>query len=848
MRKILVIFLFIYFVIFPYLSQCQQFPYSTNKDYLTIWNGREYVPFFMKGINLGIAIPGTFPGELGASRQQYWKWFEAIKQAGFNCIRLYTLHYPRFYEILDSFNNINKQNPLLFIQGIWLDEKEDDSLDLYSMTDDFIKEIEDNVSCVHGDRTIPYRQGKAYGDYIIDVSQWCLGYIIGREVYPSEIIKTNNNNYNITEYSGIHFSIKNATASEVWFTHKLDYLVEYEQKNYNTQRPVSISSWPTLDPIAHKEEQNRQEDTTYVDLSKILLNNAPAGLFISYHAYPYYPDFVSLQSDYQNYSDIYGYNSYKGYLNELKSHYKNFPLIIAEYGVPSSWGIAHYSTSGMNHGGFDEEEQGNTNIRLLNTIRTTGCGGGIQFSWIDEWFKRTWITDDIDYINESRVLWHNITSAEQNFGLVSFKNKSELKSIEEFDTISDIKELTADANYSFFELELLLKNPLDNIDDMWIVFDTYGDSIGESLLPTGVKIPFRSEFALNIKNYSATLYVTEAYDIFGIWHKTASDKQLFHSILSDGKPWYIVRWKNNSGHSDVQYIGNLKVNYDFQRESSRDGVIIGEDKIRIKIPWSLLNVVAPDKLKVFNDNRNTPIKEDTVTDGFNIGIYYKEKWYKTEKRYKWDLWNKIEDSTIYERFKTSYYIMKERLQEINTPAISYVDTFVFDNNSFPFILENGKSVLNNDFDLDGNTMISLIVEQAKNGYVEMYDNGKFVYYPSINFSETDSFRYCIFDGYSLSKPNTVVIKANYINNVENIVNNDGIEESFIITPNPAVDKIKVQSTYKFDKLFLFDNEGRLIYSEDIKDNKPIDISKYDNGSYMVVLKKDNRYYTRKFIK
>jgi len=132
--------------------------------------------------------------------------------------------------------------------------------------------------------------------------------------------------------------------------------------------------------------------------------------------------------------------------------------------------------------------------------------------------------------------------------------------------------------------------------------------------------------------------------------------------------------------------------------------------------------------------------------------------------------------------------------------------------------------------------------------VEMYDNGKFVYYPSINFSETDSFRYCIFDGYSLSKPNTVVIKANYINNVENIVNNDGIEESFIITPNPAVDKIKVQSTYKFDKLFLFDNEGRLIYSEDIKDNKPIDISKYDNGSYMVVLKKDNRYYTKKLIK
>jgi hypothetical protein len=46
--------------------------------------------------------------------------------------------------------------------------------------------------------------------------------------------------------------------------------------------------------------------------------------------------------------------------------------------------------------------------------------GGIQFSWIDEWLKRTWITDPIDNIAESRILWHNVAAAEQNYGLVSF--------------------------------------------------------------------------------------------------------------------------------------------------------------------------------------------------------------------------------------------------------------------------------------------------------------------------------------------------------------------------------------------------------------------------------------------
>lgn len=38
-----------------------RYPFSTNKSELTIWNGSEYVPFFIKGINLGIAKPGTFP-------------------------------------------------------------------------------------------------------------------------------------------------------------------------------------------------------------------------------------------------------------------------------------------------------------------------------------------------------------------------------------------------------------------------------------------------------------------------------------------------------------------------------------------------------------------------------------------------------------------------------------------------------------------------------------------------------------------------------------------------------------------------------------------------------------------
>ena len=56
----------------------------------------------------------------------------------------------------------------------------------------------------------PERQGKAYGLYTTDVSKWCLAYIIGREVYPGEILTTNENNGGITSFTGNHFSIESA--------------------------------------------------------------------------------------------------------------------------------------------------------------------------------------------------------------------------------------------------------------------------------------------------------------------------------------------------------------------------------------------------------------------------------------------------------------------------------------------------------------------------------------------------------------------------------------------------------------------------------------------------------------
>lgn len=825
------------------------YPFSTDKTHLTIWNGSEYVPFFIKGVNLGIAVPGTFPGEMAATAADYTKWFKQIKEAGFNCIRVYTLHYPRFFEALSAYNHANPENPLLFLQGVWLEEElAGYKHNLYFLSNAFKQEIEENVDCVHGKKVIPMRVGKAYGAYTTDVSAWCLGYIIGREVYPEEVNTTNTINLLIDKFEGNYLKIKNASASEAWFTSMLDHTVSYEQTNYKTQRPVSVSSWPTLDPITHKEEINREEDTAKVDLSKIELSAlSKAGFFISYHAYPYYPDFIGRQSSYKTFIDDYGLNNYKGYLTDLKSHYQQYPLIIAEYGVPSSWVIAHYTSSGMNHGGFDEFSQGLTNIRLLTTIKETLCGGGIQFSWIDEWFKKTWITDPIDYIADSRVLWHNVASAEQNFGLVSFEKEIYKDTLIKYNSLNPISHVNAMVNYKSFDLEIGLKKPLDIPDQMWIALDTYSPTLGESISPAGDKMPIRAEYALHITNYSAKLYVTQAYDLFGIWHNFSDPLQLYHTIATDGAPWNIVRMRNNSYYSDVQYIGNLQVNYDFQPYSSKDGVTISDDKITVRLPWSYINVVSPDQIKVFNDDRSTNIKEDVVSDGFLPAVYYKSKWYTPENRYKWEPWVRITDYSSMERLKTSYYVMQDNLTKFNTSAVAVKDSFKFEGPSFPVTVNMSDGLLKNDFDLDGSSLVSLVTENPANGRIYLNNDGSFDYIPNQGFTGMDSLMYCVYDGYTLSQPNVAYLFVAH--NISNNEWNRPIIDGLDLSPNPCSDMMMIKSEENISSVQIFTINGKLVETIFVNSNEySLNVSGYHTGVYLAVAKTNGAVLSKKFIK
>jgi hypothetical protein len=649
-------------------------PFKTMDDYIGVYDGKKYNPVFLKGINLSVALPGTQAGELDITRTQYMDWFNRLSELGANSVRVYTLHRPAFYSALEEFNLSHPEKPLYVLHGIWYDD-ENPEKDLFLNSRNFDETIKENIDCVHGNKTISQRYGRAYGTFKNDISPWVVGWLIGREIIPIEVGISNQKNSDKTSYRGRYLKISNATPTEVWATTHMDNVLTYEKDNYNIERPVSISSWPTLDPIKHPTEPDYfDEDTESLDITKIDFSLATAGIFATYHAYPYYPSFINDDPVYNTFYDEQGVNNYLGYLTDLKKYYKKMPLIIGEYGVPSSWGNAHSSPSGMNHGGHDEISQGNFDARMLKTIYDTKSAGGFLFALIDEWWKRTWIVDELAFPRNRYPLWHNITSPEQNFGLIAFDPKTSqytaLSPIRKTGTKIDQVLGATDAEY--FHLRVKLNSPLQNGEEITIGYDTYRDDLGESVLPNKVSTSRRNEIALNIKVPAvAQLFVTQAYDLYRIWHQASGPQQLYHSIATNGAPWMPVRWQNDQVYSsndglfsfpeETQEIGKLTIRNSSQPATILDAVVFDNSTIDIRIPWTLLQFTDPSTLSVMNDDRVTMGRETTISEGIGVSISTADSIIETV-RYKWSSWDRVPAYKI--REKKSMEIFGRALQAL----------------------------------------------------------------------------------------------------------------------------------------------------------------------------------------
>lgn len=666
-----------------------------GKDYYVYAEGK-WEKKFIKGVNMGAAKPGDFPGDLAISKAEYLRWFKYISEMNAEVIRVYTTLKPDFYDALYLYNKTAKK-PLYLMQGVWV--KEEDIAELHDaykdgerILNEFIKDASDLVDVLHGDSKLPIKNGFADGEYNSDVSEYVIGWILGIEWDPDFVNGTNINNLDKASYEGDYLYTDNASPFEAFLCHVGDKVIEYETDKYGTQRPVSFSNWPTTDMLSHPNEPYEEEDFVSVNMEHIKAREIfKPGVFASYHIYPYYPEFMNYQRDYATFKDDDGkVNTYKAYLRDLMSHH-TMPVLVAEFGVPASRGMAHLNIHmGYNQGYHDEKEQGIILEKLLQDIYDEGYCGGLVFAWQDEWFKRTWNTMDFD-IPERRPFWSNTQTNEQEFGLLAFDPG--IESICDVDgKVSDWEgdapvyigtnvNLYVKSDEKYLYLMLDTKDFDFNKDRIAIPIDTIDGQGNLKNISNNINFSRPADFMIEIYGQNKSrIWVDTYYDSFQYMYGeqlrliplNPSQKVKGSGIFS---PIYLCLSKKLFLPQDKTNIPFLKYETGFLQYGSANPKDEGgnslsdfcekDEKIEIRIPWQLLNVTDPSTKSVFEDFHQTQKFSSQNIDGFHLGAGILKEGQANEMIemgfYSWEPWDV---PTFHERLKPSYYILQDAFRRI----------------------------------------------------------------------------------------------------------------------------------------------------------------------------------------
>lgn len=596
---------------------------------------------FVVGANLGVALPGRYPTEFAAKREDYARWLEQMGAAGINVVRAYTILPPEFYQALAEYDFEHSERPVYLLQGIWAELPASGNLLEPAYSGALKREIRDAVDVVAGRAVLPARPGSAAGAYSADVSPFTLGYLFGREWEPEAVEATDSANPTVSRYDGILINVPRGSPTEVWLAGMLDFLAQYEAVTYGTQHPVAFVNWLPLDPMFHPTEyadrwRTRESDNDIVTVNPLSLQTTPAlraGYFAAYHAYPYYPDFVFLDSAYRSYRNPRGEpDNYASYLSDLKRHHAGLPLLVAEFGVPSSRGNAHHNWLGMDHGGHNESEQARLDLRMLSAIHDQGCAGGVVFAWLDEWFKRNWLVDEFAVPPDRTRLWHNVQNPEQCFGLVKFGREFVAIDGETGDWTGrpvarggeGIRALWLAADEEYLYVRLDLGRPLDwSSQRIGLAIDTYDPRLGNRRLgPFGLDCANGTEFLVLLDDTTkAEVLVDSAYSPFldpnqpgrrRLRMVASSDGVFTSERLFSNYPRFTPR-----GESVPVYVteyGRLR----FGRSAdntladwyAKDGVV------EMRLAWGLLNVSDPSSFQVLQDDTLVPDLQSVTTAGF----------------------------------------------------------------------------------------------------------------------------------------------------------------------------------------------------------------------------------------
>ena len=585
--------------------------YAQNKKIYIYDENKNSKEFFIKGINLGAAMPGKEFTEFPMSKNVYLNWFNEMEDLHVNTVRIYTLFPPVFYEALYEFNK-SATDPIYLFQEIWPEEdplNSDYLNEAYNSS--YRTEIKNVVDAIHGNGNIALRQNRAYGLYRFDVSEYLLGYLVGREMEPEEVVATDELNRGYLYQGDYIFSESNASPTESWLAASCDYVLQIEE-TYKNRPMVGIVSWPTLDPISHDSEWNQTgdkalqyNDKAVVDIDHIAVNSDQVtGFFGAYHIYPNYPDFMNNDSEYAAYKDDEGTFRYGGYLKDFMEQNTKYPAIVAEYGISTSMYTAHISPDGYHHGGLNEEQQADGMIRMTKSIIKEGYSGAIIFEWMDEWTKKTWTTEPYMIPYNRNLFWHNAMDPEQNYGLIKYKSDLSIlnelalayQNKNEEDGVRTIR-VGQDASYVYVDIDF--KNVVSADQEFSLTISTNSEE-------SGIDYP---EFVVYF-NKKAKILVNPGYNwLKGHYMARNHDFSEYEELIQLTNQENIDR----NGKFTPEKAQNLSDLRKGSFEIPQNQVQVEDHHVTFRLPYGMLGISDPSSLMILSDYTNQiPTTRDEI--------------------------------------------------------------------------------------------------------------------------------------------------------------------------------------------------------------------------------------------
>lgn len=282
-------------------------------------------------------------------------------------------------------------------------------------------------------------------------------------------------------------------------------------------------------------------------------------------------------------------DAYAGYLRYLRRHYTRMPVLVTEFGVPSSLGSAHLGTNGRDQGGHSEATAMSMDADLLRLIKGQGMGAGLMFEWTDEWFKRTWNTEEHQRPGaDRRQLWHDPLTNEQWFGVVATDAGAVPDAGHEITPAAGpVRYVLADADASYVRLDVTFR---DGVPDRF----TIGADAVRSVAGDDYRIDVRPRAG------TAQVSVASPLDPVRLDARQAGDRR-------PGSGAYVPlelmvnRQLDSGGVSyapEFQDVGRLRQGSWEPTDRRYDSlgtwqVDRAHDTVRLRVPWSMLGMADP---------------------------------------------------------------------------------------------------------------------------------------------------------------------------------------------------------------------------------------------------------------